>query len=55
MLLSKYPILSKELIPYESTGNMSVAYRLKIRGKVVLVINNHSGDNRIEPGRPQAV
>ena len=41
MLLSKYPILSKELIPYESTGNMSVAYRLKIKGKVVLVINNH--------------
>ena len=41
MLLSKYPILSKELIPYESKGNLSVAYRLKIKNKIVLVINNH--------------
>ena len=41
MLLSKYPILSKELIPYESQGNMSVAYRLNINGKSVLLINNH--------------
>jgi preprotein translocase subunit SecF len=41
MLLSKYPILSKELIPYESQGNMSVAYRLKINDKPVLLINNH--------------
>ena len=41
MLLSKFPILSKELIPYESKGNLSVAYRLKIKDKVVLLINNH--------------
>ena len=41
MLLSKYPILSKELIPYESQGNMSVAYRLNINGESVLLINNH--------------
>ena len=41
MLLSKYPILSKELIPYESRGNMSVAYRLKIKDREVLLINNH--------------
>ena len=41
MLLSKYPILSKELIPYESQGNMSVAYRLKINDEPVLLINNH--------------
>ena len=27
MLLSKFPILSKEIIPYLSKGNMSVAYR----------------------------
>lgn len=41
MVLSKYPILSKELIPYESKGNMSVAYRLRIEGRDVLLINNH--------------
>ena len=41
MVLSKFPILSKELIPYESDGNMSVAYRLKIKNRIVLLINNH--------------
>lgn len=41
MLLSKYPILSKERIPYESKGNMSVAYRLKVKDRAVLLINNH--------------
>jgi endonuclease/exonuclease/phosphatase family metal-dependent hydrolase len=41
MLLSKYPILSKERIPYESKGNMSVAYRLKVKDREVLLINNH--------------
>jgi len=41
MVFSKFPILSKELIPYESQGNMSVAYRLKINGNSVLLINNH--------------
>ncbi len=41
MLLSKFPIVGKELIPYESKGNMSAAYRLKIDGREVLLINNH--------------
>lgn len=41
MLFSKYPIVSKELIPYESKGNMSVAYHLKIGDREVLLINNH--------------
>ena len=40
-LFSKYPILSKEIIPYTSKGNMSMAYRLNIKGKEVLLINNH--------------
>lgn len=40
-LFSKYPILSKEMIPYASKGNMSMAYCLKIKGKEVLLINNH--------------
>lgn len=41
MLLSKFPILSKEIIPYQSKGNMSVAYRLNIRDREVLLVNNH--------------
>ena len=41
MLLSKYPILSKERIPYESKGNMKPAYRLKVKDREVLLINNH--------------
>lgn len=41
MLLSKFPILSSELIPYESKGNMSAAYQLKINHRKVLLINNH--------------
>lgn len=41
MLLSKFPILSKELIPYESKGNLSVAYRLKIKDRQILLVNNH--------------
>ena len=40
-VFSKYPILSKELIPYKSEGNMSVAYQLKIGKERVLLVNNH--------------
>ena len=38
---TKYPILKKERIPYESVGNGSVAYYLKIENDTVIVINNH--------------
>ena len=38
---SKFPILKKERIPYESAGNGSVAYFLKIEDDTVIVINNH--------------
>lgn len=40
-VFSKYPILSKEIIPYHSEGNLSVAYVLKINKEKVLLINNH--------------
>jgi endonuclease/exonuclease/phosphatase family metal-dependent hydrolase len=40
-IYSKYPILSKELIPIESDGNMSDAYLIDMEGDTVLVINNH--------------
>lgn len=41
MLLSKYPIRKKELIPYESVGNMSGAFTINVRGEDVIVVNNH--------------
>lgn len=40
-LLSKYPIVGKERIPYASRGNISAAFRVRIDGEEVLVINNH--------------
>lgn len=41
VLLSKYPILSRERIEYESKNNVSAAFRLKIGDDTVTVINNH--------------
>ena len=41
VVFSKYPIRSKEQIKYESRGNLSVAYRLEINEREVLLINNH--------------
>ena len=38
---SKFPILSHERIHYESKGNISVAFFLKINGRKVLLVNNH--------------
>lgn len=38
---SKYPILRKERIPYESNANGSVAFYLKKGDDTLLVINNH--------------
>jgi len=38
---SRYPILRKEIIPYDSPTNGSVAYFLKIGTDTVIVINNH--------------
>ena len=41
VLLSRYPILSKERIDYESKGNLSAAFKVDIGGEVVTVVNNH--------------
>ena len=38
---TRYPILRKERVPYESMANGSVAYYLKVGNDTVLVINNH--------------
>lgn len=40
-LFSKFPIVSRERIPYESEGNFSAAYQLRIGKEKVLLINNH--------------
>lgn len=40
-VFSKFPILSKEHIDYKSKGNMSCAFKLRIRHKDVIVVNNH--------------
>ena len=38
---TKYPIIRKERIQYESAANGSVAYYLKVGHDTILVINNH--------------
>ena len=40
-IFSKYPILSKEHIRYQSKGNMSCAFKLRVRHRDVIVVNNH--------------
>lgn len=40
-VFSKYPILSHERINYESKGNLSAAFRLRVMGRDVIVVNNH--------------
>lgn len=41
VLLSKYPIISKEHIRYESKGNLSAAFKVKVGADVITVVNNH--------------
>lgn len=40
-LYSKFPILGRERVRYESRGNLSEAYTLDIRGRKTLLVNNH--------------
>lgn len=50
-LYSRYPIASKELIPYQtaSLGNVSCAYNLNIHGHCLLLVNNHFQSNGFHP------
>ena len=41
VLYSKFPILSKERITYDSRGKAAAAFRVNISGDTVTVINNH--------------
>lgn len=49
VLLSKYPIVSKERIKYESKGNLSAAFKVKIYSDTVTVINNHFETSGLSP------
>lgn len=40
-ILSQFPILSSDSIRYESKGNLSMVYKLKVHGDTVVVVNNH--------------
>lgn len=46
-ILSRFPILKKERIFYESAANGSVAYWLQMRDDTVIVINNHLESNHL--------
>ena len=44
-IYTRFPIIKKEIIPYESKGNGSCAFYLDINGKTVVVVNNHFESN----------
>ena len=44
-IYTRFPIIKKEIIRYESKGNGSCAFFLNINGKTVVVVNNHFESN----------
>lgn len=40
-IFSKHPIIGKEHIEYKSKGNMSCAFKLHVKDRNIIVINNH--------------
>lgn len=44
---SKYPIIKKQKIPYQSEYNVSIFSDINIDGKMVRLINNHLESNRL--------
>lgn len=44
---SRYPILATHRLTYESAGNGSVAYEIKVGRDTLLVINNHLESNKL--------
>lgn len=45
MLFSRFPIVRKEVIKYETKGNISGAFTLNVNGRNVIVVNNHLETN----------
>lgn len=48
-IISRYPIKNKEVIDFNSTGNISGAFELEINGNGVLIINNHLETTGLSP------
>lgn len=44
---SRYPILRKQTIDYESVGNVSAAFTLDIDGEETVIVNNHLETNSL--------
>lgn len=40
-IYSKFPVLSRERIDIKSKGNLCTAFKINVRGKDIIVINNH--------------
>ena len=40
-IITRYPITRKQLIPYDTKGNVSGAFWLNVGGREVIVVNNH--------------
>lgn len=49
VIYSKFPMSHKRIIPYPSKGNMSISCVLNIKGREVLVVNNHFESNKLDP------
>lgn len=47
LCMSRYPILSTRSIEYESVGNGTVAFELKIGADTLLLVNNHLESNKL--------
>lgn len=48
-VLSRFPIVHKERIYYESPGNHSAAFTLNVNGEKVIVVNNHLQTMALSP------
>ena len=44
---SKFPMINKQRIYYPSKANLSIYTDIRVRGKVIRVVNNHLESNRI--------
>jgi Metal-dependent hydrolase len=44
---SKYPIVNRKRIEYKSNANLSIFSDIRVKGKLIRVVNNHLESNRI--------
>ena len=44
---SRFPILSAHPVRYASLNNGSIAYKIKVNGDTLLVVNNHLESNKL--------